>query len=117
LTFPIRKRFLEICRDAAKEEGQVNKLSGAALESLRDQYKEKVQGRQNNALLETKNSTAKLFGFWDDEIAMLEVFEAAWTAFDEVDGDWFFFRDFNYYNTTLAPRVQLFSSPVMACTF
>lgn len=93
----------------------MNRLSKGALVKLRCQYRENVEGRAD-PLSKTKNFTGKLFGFWDKEIAMLELLDAACDMIDQLDTSWFFFRDFNYYNTVVANRIRLFRSPVVAAS-
>lgn len=93
----------------------MNRMSAVTLKRLRDEYKEKVKDRET-PLTETRNSTGKLFGFWDEEMALLEVLDAACDYVEEVEGSWFFYRDFNYYNTVVAHRIRLFRNPVAAAS-
>lgn len=95
----------------------MNKISVSALQSLRDAYKEKVNKRQNK-MSGTAEATGKMIGIWNEDVALLSLFEAAHVSVSEVSGVWFFFRDFNYYNTVLKGRVGLFTSPLLAaCSY
>lgn len=111
--FQIRKLFLNVCRDVARDEGYANKMSVVALHQLREKYKSKVSEKES-AITTASHATGKLFGYWDEELMMLELLDHACAYVAEVDSSWFFFRDFNYYNTVLAHRVRLFGSPLVA---
>ena len=111
--FAVRKLFLETCRDVAKGEGYVNKMSVSALHKLRDDYKAKVDAK-GGSTTEATQATRKFFGYWNYNETMLQLLDAAYVSTEEVHGSWFFFRDFNYYNMVIAPRARLFSNPVAA---
>ncbi len=111
--FQMRKLFLNNCRDIAKEEGYINKMSVLALHKLRDEYKSKVNAKES-PLTPASHATKKVFGYWDEELMMLELLDQACIYVAEVNASWFFFRDFSYYNTVLSHRIRLFGSPLVA---
>lgn len=110
ITLPIRKLFLKRCREIAQEEGNKNKISREGLHNLREEYEAKVN---SNALSDTTNALFRMMGFWNPDTHMLELLDQGIAHVESIDGDWFYYRDFNFYNTRLAKRVQIFGSPTV----
>lgn len=112
IPFYIRKMFLLTCRDIANEEGYLNKMSVTALIGLRDAQKQKVENKPT-----TINGSAaffgRLLGYWDDDVTMLQLFEAAVESCNELESAWFFFRDFSFYNTQLSPMFGFVGNPLL----
>jgi hypothetical protein len=115
VTFDIRKLFLEKCRHVAQREGLGNKISQANLVQLRDEYKSKVEANET-ALTGMTRFFFKYFGFWDKDSTMLLLFEKGIEDLEEIESQWFFYRDFSFYHTTIATKMRMFSTPGKAAT-
>lgn len=115
VTFAFRKFFLRVCHEVSKEEGLKNKISKSAMYRMRDEYKEKYDAK-GTVMTNHANFAAKIFGYWDTDVLMYEVLEAACAHVEEVDSDWLYHRDFLFYHTVLTPRVQLRTSPLGGAT-
>lgn len=101
VTFPVRVKFLKLCRAAAIEAGTGNKLHRDVLVKMRDEVKEKVDSTDIDTL------TRKLFtylGFRDRDATLLQVFDRAIERVDEIQGEWLHYSDFNFYDTRLESR-------------
>jgi hypothetical protein len=94
----IRKQFLKICRKIANEKGLKNKIPIEDLVKLRDEYKQKVESC-DHAMKAQRTTLTKAFGFWDKDKVMLSLFERGVENAEIIDAKWFFFRDFNFYQT------------------
>ena len=44
---------------------------------------------------------------------MVDLFEAGCRHVEEVNGGFFYFQDFSFYHTVIAPRFQLFCNPLL----
>lgn len=100
VTFPVRVHFLKMCRKVAKKKGTRNKIHVDELILLRDEAKEQVESRSVESL---SRKLGSLLGFRDRDAKLLEVFERAIERVDEIKGEWLYYRDFNFYDTTLEP--------------
>jgi hypothetical protein len=98
VTLEIRKKFLAICREIAHEKGLRNKIPIEDVVKLRDEYKQKVESA-DHAMKSQRTTLTKAFGFWDKDKVMLSLFERGLENAETIDAKWFFFRDFNFYQT------------------
>jgi hypothetical protein len=98
VTKEIRKQFLKICRDIAREKALKNKIPIEDLVKLRDEYKQRVESG-DFAMKSQRTTFTTAFGFWDKDKVMLSLFERGVENAERIDAKWFFFRDFNFYHT------------------
>jgi len=83
VTFPVRVRFLKMCRAAASEAGTGTKLHRNKVAQLRDEVKEKVDSMAAETL--ARKFFAHL-GFRDRDATLLRVFDHALERIDEIEG-------------------------------
>ena len=58
---------------------------------LRNEFQEKVDNKENKL---THNSLFRAFGYWDTDEALLQLFQKGIESAEEVDEEYFYFRDF-----------------------
>eukprot|EP00978_Attheya_sp_CCMP212_P014935 scaffold38308_cov34-Attheya_sp.AAC.1 len=102
VTFDVRKRLLKTCKSIGKEKGYTftNKIQLRDLEKFRNDVKAEVDQQKNSIW----NKTKKRLGFRNSSEALLKVLERAYIFVNEIQldvDDWFYYQDFNYFNTHL----------------
>lgn len=112
VTFEIQKHFVTACQEVANGEGFKNKMSVAALRKLRDEYETKAASQPQK--LSVTRGIHRALGFWNKEVTMLQVLNAGCHYVDEVEGEFFFYRDFSFYHLEILDRVRLFSNPLLS---
>lgn len=121
VTFKQRKRFLDICFEAAKKEGgSFSRLSKSGLEGLVKEFQERVSKKENIAssgVYNLSNRLLNLIGVWDMDEAMLKLFSAGLEYVERDDEDEFYFRDFNFYSLKIKSRFSFLRVPQLAVFF
>eukprot|EP00550_Attheya_septentrionalis_P008590 CAMPEP_0198292822 /NCGR_PEP_ID=MMETSP1449-20131203/14159_1 /TAXON_ID=420275 /ORGANISM="Attheya septentrionalis, Strain CCMP2084" /LENGTH=491 /DNA_ID=CAMNT_0043992135 /DNA_START=190 /DNA_END=1665 /DNA_ORIENTATION=+ len=105
VTFDVRKRLLKTCKKIGKEKGYpfTNKIQLRDLEKFRNNVKTEVDQQKDSFW----NKTKKRLGFRNSSEALLKVLERAYIFVNEIqldEDDWFYYQDFNYFNTHLESR-------------
>ena len=114
MTFEIRKLFLRVCREAAQAKGLQHKIHLDDVKKLRSIYKEKVEAKGKNGNPSKDEILRSMFrerlGMWDNDMTLLQLFQAGQELVESADSDWFYFRDFNYYYTVVVPKRSFFQN-------
>jgi hypothetical protein len=113
VTFDIRKRFLEECRQVAMKTGTRNKIHVRELEALRDKYRKLVDDHKENTAQKSRRYLKQMFGLWHDERTLLELLEKALKNTHDLRSRWFYFRDFNFYYTVVVPKRQFLKNTTL----
>ena len=103
VTFSIRKEYLKLCRSIAKNQGSQhqNRIQVSELYRLRDLYADKVRDKEVQhkrfGWLWRRRDRFQQFGIWDQDYTLLQIFEKAIETATDIETEWFYFRDFNFY--------------------
>lgn len=102
VTFVVRVKLLQECRNIAKEKGYENtkRISRQDLVDLRDKYARAVAEQKGKAWIPW---IPIAFGIKTFELNMLEILERA-VIHTTILNDWFYFVDYAFYHTVVVHR-------------
>eukprot|EP00538_Stauroneis_constricta_P002551 CAMPEP_0119546000 /NCGR_PEP_ID=MMETSP1352-20130426/588_1 /TAXON_ID=265584 /ORGANISM="Stauroneis constricta, Strain CCMP1120" /LENGTH=507 /DNA_ID=CAMNT_0007590649 /DNA_START=82 /DNA_END=1605 /DNA_ORIENTATION=+ len=109
VTAAIRVKFLKICREVARSKGIRNKIDVEDLKRLRDDCKARVEAN-NGENASMKRNFFILFGQWDEDFVLLQLYEKGIENVSQVESNWFHFRDFSFYYTKIVSKRKFFAT-------
>jgi hypothetical protein len=113
----VRDIFLKTCRIIAESEDcqPKSKIPGRCLIAFRDDVQTEVDNR-----LQAQGHVSRFLrtlGFLDETVTMLQVLDRAVDHFNSTGDDFFYYQDFNYYNTYLVSRWPWMRNSVFVSCF